>query len=149
MLEQADLLQWLRLFPWSLGFEEIEGSSQPREGDSVKDAGFGCDAERERSKSPTGLCGEMGIPSSTRTNCRSSLWLLIRRLFIFHTFKIRFCTETLTCIWGRTSNRAKKHDVNCQSFSYSVGRLMSGACVPKVPIILHWRNLYSCPVHFQ
>lgn len=37
----------------------------------MKDAGFGCDAEREWSKSPTDLCGEMGILSNTRTNCRT------------------------------------------------------------------------------
>lgn len=44
-------------------------------GDSVKDAGFGCDAERERTKSPTRLCGKMRILSSTLTDRRSSLWL--------------------------------------------------------------------------
>lgn len=41
------------------------------------------------------------------------------------------------------------HLVNCQSFSYSVAKLMSGTRVPEVPITLHCRNLYSSPVHFH
>lgn len=41
------------------------------------------------------------------------------------------------------------HLVNCQSFSDSVAKLMSGTRVPEVPITLHCRNLYSSPVHFH